>query len=119
MRAEQTQIEQIMNLPGHRGVVRWWRYERSPFRSGVAGTYVVGASTLPRGIKPGGATAGCPANALLHRNTNGYVSDIDTSGSHVRLSSAGAPKAAAAGLECRVRVDDRVERGQPLFTLHA
>jgi hypothetical protein len=31
----------------------------------------------------------------------GHVADIDTSGSHMRLSPAGAPEAAAAGLECR------------------
>ncbi len=32
---------------------------------------------------------------------------------------AGAPKTAAAGLELHVRLGDRVERGQPLFTLHS
>ncbi|HJV61304.1 MAG TPA: thymidine phosphorylase family protein [Albitalea sp.] len=31
---------------------------------------------------------------------------------------AGAPKTAAAGLELHVRLGDRVEPGQPLFTLH-
>jgi thymidine phosphorylase len=32
---------------------------------------------------------------------------------------AGAPRDAAAGLELHVRLGDRVERGAPLFTLHA
>ena len=32
---------------------------------------------------------------------------------------AGAPGAPAAGLECHVRLGDRVEAGQPLYTLHA
>ncbi|MFN8583161.1 MAG: hypothetical protein U0163_19565, partial [Gemmatimonadaceae bacterium] len=32
---------------------------------------------------------------------------------------AGAPRAAAAGLELHVRLGHRVETGQPLFTLHA
>ncbi|MEQ1866172.1 MAG: thymidine phosphorylase, partial [Micropepsaceae bacterium] len=32
---------------------------------------------------------------------------------------AGAPVSTAAGLELRARTGDRVEKGQPLFTLHA
>ena len=32
---------------------------------------------------------------------------------------AGAPTDVEAGLDCRLRVGDRVERGQPLFTVHA
>ena len=32
---------------------------------------------------------------------------------------AGAPAAPAAGLELHVHLDDRVETGQPLFTIHA
>jgi len=32
---------------------------------------------------------------------------------------AGAPEAKAAGLELQVRLDQEVERGQPLFTVHA
>jgi thymidine phosphorylase len=32
---------------------------------------------------------------------------------------AGAPTAAAAGVSMKVRVGDRVERGQPLYELHA
>jgi thymidine phosphorylase len=32
---------------------------------------------------------------------------------------AGAPRAAAAGLDLHVRLGDSVEKGQPLFTLHA
>ena len=37
-----------------------------------------------------------------------------------RLASlAGAPSAPAAGLDLHVRLGDRVEKGQPLMTLHA
>lgn len=32
---------------------------------------------------------------------------------------AGAPGAPASGLECHVRIGDRVERGDPLYTIHA
>lgn len=32
---------------------------------------------------------------------------------------AGAPLSPAAGLELRARTGDHVEKGQPLFTLHA
>ncbi|MCP6757153.1 thymidine phosphorylase, partial [Klebsiella pneumoniae] len=32
---------------------------------------------------------------------------------------AGAPRAPAAGLDLHVRLNERVETGQPLFTLHA
>jgi thymidine phosphorylase len=32
---------------------------------------------------------------------------------------AGAPRAPAAGIDLHVRLTDRVERGQPLFTVHA
>jgi thymidine phosphorylase len=32
---------------------------------------------------------------------------------------AGAPQAPCAGIDLHVRVGDFVERGQPLFTLHA
>ena len=32
---------------------------------------------------------------------------------------AGAPDAKAAGLEMHVRLGDRVEAGQPLYTIHA
>jgi thymidine phosphorylase len=32
---------------------------------------------------------------------------------------AGAPKSPAAGIDLHVRLGDKVEQGQPLFTLHA
>jgi thymidine phosphorylase len=32
---------------------------------------------------------------------------------------AGAPTAKAAGLELHVRLDQEVEKGQPLYTVHA
>lgn len=32
---------------------------------------------------------------------------------------AGAPEARAAGVDCHKRLGDRVEKGEPLFTIHA
>ncbi|MCY1173533.1 putative thymidine phosphorylase [compost metagenome] len=50
---------------------------------------------------------------------SGFVSGIDSRRLARVAKLAGAPDAATAGLELLVRLGDRVERGQPLFTLHA
>lgn len=49
----------------------------------------------------------------------GYVSGMDNRRLARVAKLAGAPDAAAAGLELHVRLGDRVEKGTPLFTLHA
>ncbi len=50
---------------------------------------------------------------------SGYVAGIDSRRLARVAKLAGAPDAATAGLELHVGLGDRVERGQPLFTLHA
>lgn len=49
----------------------------------------------------------------------GVVSGIDTRLVARMAKLAGAPRDPAAGASMYVRVQDRVDRGQPLFTLHA
>ena len=49
----------------------------------------------------------------------GYVLAIDSRRLSRVAKLAGAPAEAVAGLEMHVRIGDRVERGAPLFTLHA
>lgn len=51
--------------------------------------------------------------------TEGTVRAIDTRLVARVAKLAGAPRDAAAGAMVHVRMGDRVERGQPLFTLHA
>jgi thymidine phosphorylase len=50
---------------------------------------------------------------------SGRVSAFDNRRLAKTAKLAGAPTAPAAGLDLHVRVGDQVERGQPLFTLHA
>ena len=50
---------------------------------------------------------------------SGYVAGIDSRRLARVAKLAGAPDAATAGLELHVGLGDPVERGQPLFTLHA
>lgn len=49
----------------------------------------------------------------------GHVSAIDSRRLARTAKLAGAPASPAAGLEIHVRLGERVERGQPLFTLHS
>lgn len=49
----------------------------------------------------------------------GVVSSIDNRRIAMAAKLAGAPAAPAAGVTMEVKVGDRVERGQPLFRLHA
>ena len=63
-----------------------------------------------------------PPNARLTQTVTaadaGAVAGIDNRRLARVAKLAGAPAAAAAGLELHVRLGDRIERGQPLFTLH-
>ena len=52
-------------------------------------------------------------------STAGRLTRIDNRWLARAAKLAGAPLAAAAGVEVHVRLGDRVEVGQPLFTLHA
>jgi thymidine phosphorylase len=64
-----------------------------------------------------------PGRAPLQRDVvagaDGTIVAIDNRRISRFAKLAGAPHASTAGLEMRVRVDDRVRRGQALFTLHA
>ena len=51
--------------------------------------------------------------------TGGVVAALDNRRIARFAKLAGAPNSSTAGLEMRVRLNDRVERGQALFTLHA
>jgi thymidine phosphorylase len=50
---------------------------------------------------------------------SGTVRSVDNRRLARAAKLAGAPADAAAGVEVHVRLGDRVERGAPLFTLHA
>ncbi|EJL80417.1 putative thymidine phosphorylase [Variovorax sp. CF313] len=63
-----------------------------------------------------------PKAAHMHRvcaPVDGVVSAIDTRLVARTAKLAGAPRDPAAGASVHVRVQDRVKRGDPLFTLHA
>ena len=64
-----------------------------------------------------------PGRAPLRRDivaaANGIAAAIDNRRIARFAKLAGAPNSPNAGLEMRVRLNDRIERGQPLFTLHA
>ena len=64
-----------------------------------------------------------PAKAALQQvvtsDSAGAVSEIDNRKIARIAKFAGAPDDAAAGLRLHVRLGDRIERGQPLMTLHA
>lgn len=65
--------------------------------------------------EPGTAPRREPVIALR----DGYVSGIDSRRLARVAKLAGAPSAPTAGLELHVQLGDHVERGMPLFTLHA
>ena len=52
-------------------------------------------------------------------STAGTISAIDNRRLAKAAKLAGAPRMPAAGIDLHVRLGDRVERGQPLFTLHS
>jgi len=64
-----------------------------------------------------------PGRASLRRDVfapeNGIVVAIDNRRIARFAKLAGAPNSPNAGLEMRVHLNDKIERGQPLFTLHA
>ena len=51
--------------------------------------------------------------------TAGTIATIDNRRLAKAAKLAGAPRLPAAGIDLHVRLGDRVERGQPLFTLHS
>lgn len=50
---------------------------------------------------------------------SGHISAVDNRRLAKVAKLAGAPKSPAAGLDLHVRLGDRVDEGQPLFTVHA
>ena len=60
-----------------------------------------------------------PLRVPVKAERNGYVSGIDSRRLAQVAKLAGAPSSPTAGLALHVRLGDRVERGMPLFTLHA
>ena len=62
---------------------------------------------------------GAAHTAEVAAQASGIVAGIDNRRLAKVAKLAGAPLAAAAGLDCGLRVGDRVERGQALFTVHA
>lgn len=58
-------------------------------------------------------------NYLIEARHVGTVSEIDNRRLGRVAKLAGAPGAPAAGVELHVRLDQVVERGQPLYTIHA
>ncbi len=60
-----------------------------------------------------------PYTHVVTGRVAGQVTSIDNRRLARLAKLTGAPKARAAGLELHVRVGARVERGQPLYTLHA
>lgn len=60
-----------------------------------------------------------PLREPIMAERSGYVAGIDSRRLARVAKLAGAPDAATAGLELHVRLGDAVQRGQPLFTLHA
>lgn len=60
-----------------------------------------------------------PLSEPIMAERSGYVAGIDSRRLARVAKLAGAPDAATAGLELHVRLGDAVQRGQPLFTLHA
>ena len=60
-----------------------------------------------------------PLQEVVPAPSAGRVAGIDCRRLARVAKLAGAPGAPCAGLELHVSLGDRVERGQPLFTLHA
>ncbi len=60
-----------------------------------------------------------PCQRVVTAPEGGLVAFIDNRRLATAAKLAGAPHAPAAGLVLQARLGDRVEKGQPLFTLHA
>ncbi|HJV52254.1 MAG TPA: thymidine phosphorylase family protein [Noviherbaspirillum sp.] len=60
-----------------------------------------------------------PHTHVLAASTSGCVAAIDNRRLARAAKLAGAPKAPAAGITLHVPLDTRVEKGQPLLTIHA
>jgi thymidine phosphorylase len=59
-----------------------------------------------------------PMRHIVHAPSSGRLTSIDNRRLSRTAKLAGAPRSCCAGLELHVKLDDRVERGQPLITLH-
>ena len=60
-----------------------------------------------------------PLTHVVHAPTRANIAGFDNRRLARLAKLAGAPIDKAAGLDLHVRIGDRVERGQPLFTVHA
>lgn len=63
--------------------------------------------------------ATAPHNQVIFAATSGNVTRMDNRRLARIAKLAGAPRAPTAGLDLHAHLGDRVEAGQPLFTLHA
>lgn len=59
-----------------------------------------------------------PLRHVIEAPANGYLAGIDNRLLARLAKLAGAPRSPSAGLELHVKLNDRIERGQPLITLH-
>ena len=59
-----------------------------------------------------------PLQHVIQSPTSGLLSAIDNRLLARIAKLAGAPRSPSAGLELHAKLGDRVERGQPLMTLH-
>ena len=59
-----------------------------------------------------------PLRHIIEASTAGLLSSIDNRLLSRIAKLAGAPRSHSAGLELHVKLGDRIERGQPLMTLH-
>ena len=60
-----------------------------------------------------------PIQYVFHANQAGRIKTIDNRRLSRLAKLLGAPEAKTAGLDLHATLNDRVESGQPLFTLHA
>jgi thymidine phosphorylase len=65
------------------------------------------------------ATCRCASHRRVVEALRGRITAIDNRVLSRAAKLAGAPKAAAAGVDVHARLGDIVQPGQPLFTLHA
>ena len=59
-----------------------------------------------------------PLQHVIEATASGYLAGIDNRLLARVAKLAGAPRSRSAGLELHVKLNDRIERGQPLITLH-
>ena len=59
-----------------------------------------------------------PLRHVIEASRSGNLQSIDNRSLARVAKLAGAPRSRSAGVELHVKLGDRVERGQPLMTLH-